>query len=421
MTENNEALLEMVNPVYKTAQSCVQLVASLGDSDAQRLLDALGFDSFGASAEKSPSPPEIKEKVMRLAPGYKMTLAARFYSTNRLIEESGAKRILDLPCGYTPRGLIMAAQGRTFFGFDLPAVINAMDPAVESLAGDAEKPLLRYRAVDATNYSALSAALGEPEGELLVTTEGLLMYLSQSELEEVFTNIRDLLRVHGGRWITMDRELTFHEGDVVAAGVNHDPELLGLLKGLSAKAAGNAAKVKLNNNVMFDPDQEKAERFVRDMGFTLRKLPVADYLPEDLCARVGLPGEVEGAVRELFRSIYFWEMRPVAGETAFRQEEKNFSAEAALRGDVLAVKLAGRMDTLTAPKLLSLYQEAAKQGSIRGIEVDLKELDYVSSAGLRVLLMMRKGLEDGERFHLNNAGPAVQEILETTGFDTIFF
>ena len=421
MAENNEALLEMVNPVYKTAQSCIQLVASLGDSDARRLLGALGFEGFEASAAKSPTPPEIREKVMKLAPGYKMTLATRFYSTNRLIEESGAKRVLDLPCGYTPRGLIMAAQGRTFFGFDLPVVIDAMGPAVTGLAEESQKPLLRYRAVDATNYAALSAALGEPEGELLVTTEGLLMYLSQSELEEVFSNIRDILRAHGGRWLTMDRELTINEQNIVAAALNHDPELLGLLRGLSAKAAGNAAKVKLNNNVFFDPDAEKAEQFVRSMGFTLRKLPIADYLPKDLCAAVGLSAEAEGAVRELFQTVYFWEMTPTAGAPEYRQEEKDFSAEAALRGDVFAVKLAGRMDTLTAPKLLSMYQEAAKQGAIRGVEVDLKELDYISSAGLRVLLMMRKGLENGERFRLNNAGPAVQEILETTGFDTIFF
>ncbi|MBR3642388.1 MAG: STAS domain-containing protein, partial [Parasporobacterium sp.] len=42
---------------------------------------------------------------------------------------------------------------------------------------------------------------------------------------------------------------------------------------------------------------------------------------------------------------------------------------------------------------------------------------YVSSAGLRVLLMMYKSLEDKDRFELNGVNDAVREILETTGFD----
>ena len=42
---------------------------------------------------------------------------------------------------------------------------------------------------------------------------------------------------------------------------------------------------------------------------------------------------------------------------------------------------------------------------------------YVSSAGLRVLLMMYKSLEDEDRFALCGVSDAVRDILETTGFD----
>ena len=44
-------------------------------------------------------------------------------------------------------------------------------------------------------------------------------------------------------------------------------------------------------------------------------------------------------------------------------------------------------------------------------------MEYVSSAGLRVLLMMYKSLEDKERFEMTGVNDAVREILETTGFD----
>ena len=66
---------------------------------------------------------------------------------------------------------------------------------------------IRYAGVDASNYSSLKKALSEVQGELLITVEGLLMYLTQSELDEVFQNIHALLENFGGKWITTDNEI----------------------------------------------------------------------------------------------------------------------------------------------------------------------------------------------------------------------
>ena len=49
--------------------------------------------------------------------------------------------------------------------------------------------------------------MGDIRGELYITTEGMLMYFTQNELETVFGNIRRLLSEFGGKWITMDSEL----------------------------------------------------------------------------------------------------------------------------------------------------------------------------------------------------------------------
>ena len=46
-----------------------------------------------------------------------------------------------------------------------------------------------------------------PLSYLLITTEGMLMYLTKSELEQVFMHMRRLLLEFGGKWITMDNEL----------------------------------------------------------------------------------------------------------------------------------------------------------------------------------------------------------------------
>ena len=47
-------------------------------------------------------------------------------------------------------------------------------------------------------------------------------------------------------------------------------------------------------------------------------------------------------------------------------------------------------------------------------------MPYVSSAGLRVLLMMYKSLEDKDKFEMTGVSKGVREIFETTGFDQFF-
>jgi anti-anti-sigma factor len=73
------------------------------------------------------------------------------------------------------------------------------------------------------------------------------------------------------------------------------------------------------------------------------------------------------------------------------------------------------MDTITAPELLQRFQEIP--GKATAIEINVENMAYVSSAGLRVLLMMYKSIEDKTRFKMSGVSEAVREILETTGFD----
>ncbi len=60
-----EDLREAVNPVFNTAKSCLQLNAASGDEDAQRLLEALGFEAFGAELDNKRVPKIIHEQVKK--------------------------------------------------------------------------------------------------------------------------------------------------------------------------------------------------------------------------------------------------------------------------------------------------------------------------------------------------------------------
>ena len=86
-------------------------------------------------------------------------------------------------------------------------------------------------------------------------------------------------------------------------------------------------------------------------------------------------------------------------------------------GTTLTVALEGRLDTTTAPKL-----EEELRSSVDGITrlvFDLAKLEYISSAGLRVLLAMQKLMNQQGEMVLQNVNEAVMEVFEVTGFSDI--
>jgi len=78
----------------------------------------------------------------------------------------------------------------------------------------------------------------------------------------------------------------------------------------------------------------------------------------------------------------------------------------------------GRIDAVTSPELENTIR--ANVNSISTLILNLKEVDYISSAGLRVLLTSRK-LLSAQRgtFKIINVTPSVMEILSMTGFADI--
>jgi anti-sigma B factor antagonist len=88
-----------------------------------------------------------------------------------------------------------------------------------------------------------------------------------------------------------------------------------------------------------------------------------------------------------------------------------------LNGTELNVKLVGRLDTTTAPTL-----EAELKASTAGIArlvFDFAELEYLSSAGLRVLLGAQKTMNKQGEMIIRNVNDTINEIFEVTGFADI--
>ena len=88
-----------------------------------------------------------------------------------------------------------------------------------------------------------------------------------------------------------------------------------------------------------------------------------------------------------------------------------------LNGKDLTVALEGRLDTITAPEL-----ETELKASLDGVSkltLDFSKLEYISSAGLRVLLSTQKRMNAQGSMTVTNVNATIMEIFEVTGFNDI--
>ncbi len=82
--------------------------------------------------------------------------------------------------------------------------------------------------------------------------------------------------------------------------------------------------------------------------------------------------------------------------------------------DVLTIALEGRLDTNTAPDLEKELKESTE--GINELILDLEKLEYISSAGLRVLLAAQKTMAKKGGMKLIHVNDLIMEILDVTGF-----
>ena len=87
-------------------------------------------------------------------------------------------------------------------------------------------------------------------------------------------------------------------------------------------------------------------------------------------------------------------------------------------GNEMTIALVGRLDTVTSVD----FQNAINNEEIKEnlVIVDAKELEYISSAGLRALLSLKKSLSgSGKELEVHNLNPVCQEVFKVTGFNNI--
>lgn len=385
-----------MNPIYTTAKGTVLMLAAAGDKDAVALIPYVGTDEIQNRNA-------VSEEIRNC---YKIAQQARYEIYNQAALQTEAPVIVDLPSGYSPRGFRAASAGRQYLGFDLPVVIDVMKTAAEKTMTPEQRSMAKYCAVDATNYDSMKAALGDINGELCIVTEGLLGYFSEPELVSMCQAIHRILSEYGGTWITADTSILQIYTLTFATVLNGDQDaFVKHMKG----TASSMADVDFYKNSLFLNGIDGAVNFLKDQGFHVKRDSVTRYL-EDL---PGIDPKLMNELREAYNVMEMWTMTAVSDVKKI-DKDLPFAVESEFRDGKFTAKIQGRMDTITAPELLEKYQQV---DGVKEIEINVEKMAYVSSAGLRVLLMMYKSLEDKNLFKLVGVNNEVREILKVTGFD----
>ena len=403
---------EIINPVVNSAGYSLSGLARGGVPEAVKLRDKLlEYNSdITVSAENN-----IKTVAADINTEF------RYKAVNRAIEKTGIRNVIDLGCGYSPRPLALAELGYNVLGADLPAVIEKIEPAVKSLV-DSPEANINYLAVDATNAASVAEAADALGDEIVIVTEGLLSYLTESELWTVLENIRTTLLRHGGVWITPD----FNEKDFTYAGFKTiaGPDVIAELEAEREKYI-----TALFGEQFSSQNLTPVEMIGSDILFELHLkedlLPFYDGRTE-ISSLSLVSEEIAEACKDVYSNcgisvISEDDSTPAIDRLAalFTTSDGTLSIRHEIINGILKISLKGRLDSLTSTDLLNFYEEELSKKSFRKVQLDFKELDYISSAGLRVLLIMYKGTP-GNDVKLLNIGTEVFSVLEMTGYSEIF-
>ena len=413
----DQSLLERVNPVFNTAKMTIFQLAAAGDQAAAAIAEKMNltFEQTQNSASSTASPEQMTAALI--------VLETRYRTMEALAKKTGYRTIIDLPCGYTPRAITLSGEGIEYYGLDLPAAIAEAEPVITSLIDEDKRNTVHFCGVDATNGASLKEALKDAHGPVCINTEGLLMYFTDSEVGALCDNIRMILKEHGGCWLAADIESAMQYVLTTQAivGDRFMELLLSSRKAAQEKSDVELGKNSLNVTPMGDVAEniKKAMMFLASHGLMAERLIIAEHMPEIKSLSNVTAEQAENVMQNMQKCAY-WKITPIDTSVDVQTADlkaDSFDMQAAIENDTLVLNLKGRVDTLTAPKLLALFERVIAEHTIDAVEIDCSELDYISSAGLRVLLIMKKECKDGVK--LNGVNHVVREILEQTGFDSI--
>lgn len=237
-----------------------------------------------------------------------------------------------------------------------------------------------------------------------------MQYLSADEAEQFIGGIRQVLSEHGGAWYSSDWNVDYEQFSTrnmsSPEGVKYYNE--------TRRQIMKSSNV-FNEGVSFQSEDEK-QSFLENHGLKVEKLPFY-YGDENLAMLRAVAPDKMDAIMDQLKKSSFWKMTldesyAVREKITGAKEIDDLHVDCSSAGSRLICRIAGRIDTISAPALLEVLEKNGDGFEELSVEAD--RLEYLSSAGLRVLLMASKKFG---KMSIRHASDAVKKIFADSGFD----
>ena len=213
----------------------------------------------------------------------------RYKSLNDFIESESYTNVLDLGCGVSPRCLYMSRKEINYVGTDLKDVVNVLNIYAPHFLNNDMKKYVKFVIADAANHEEMLNSAKDFNGKICIVEDGLLMYLSRDKQRAMLESIRDILKKHGGCFVTSD----FVAGEIfmsVNRTIYGDSDALILAKE-TQKIYENLSQI-LFNDTMFKTTDE-AVNFIESAGLKVEMRPIFENTPDIISIRDLNNGDIE--------------------------------------------------------------------------------------------------------------------------------
>ena len=279
--------------VEYSAQVKLQWLVAAGIPEAQKFLELLERPVFFSEDNLN----DFERLEMTNALFQELNYAAAL----NYVREKNYSNVMDLACSFSPRGMILAQDGRKVVIGELATVCLLGDYFMDECAGKKFRKNISYDSFWLQDRDGMLASAKKLKGEVCVIEQGVSIYLAKDIHAKAFENIRDLLKEHGGCLITSDFNQKKYFMDVAAAlyGEAAAPTIYAETKDMYEKVFGD----KIFDDAL--QDEQEAIEFLKTHGLHAEKVPLFTSAPNLFINAKLTPAQIQN-VNELAKKNYLW-------------------------------------------------------------------------------------------------------------------
>ena len=279
--------------VEYSAQVKLQWLVAAGIPEAQTFLKLLERPVF-FSAENLVDFERI-QKVNALYQELNYAAAIEY------VKEMNYLNVMDLACSFSPRPMVLAQDGRKVIVGELATVCLIGDYFMDECAGKKARKKISYEVIPVEDGKIMQAQANKFNGKVCIIEQGLMIYLDEERCGQMFDNIRDVLKKHGGCMITSDfvQKKYFTETAAALYGEQNAPTLYEETKAVYAKVLDDTLADD------FLQDEQAAMEFLKAHGLKAEKVPLFKTTPNLFISKQLTPIQIKN-INELAAKDYLW-------------------------------------------------------------------------------------------------------------------